>query len=197
MYMFSRNSNYLRFITGSLLLISTLYVGSISSVYAQSESEQNAEEGYYEKPAIWDRLAPGGNFSLQFGNLTFIDVSPVVGYRFTNNFTAGPGFTYRYLKFRGFEATSTYGPRAFARYIIRRQFFIQSEYESLSVQFIPADPQEPLVREWVPGFFIGGGLFQPVGQRAGFMIAGMYNLLHDNLRSPYNSPWVFNVGFTF
>ncbi len=197
MFMCLRKSNQWWIAAVFAILFGIFSTKFLTPAHAQTEKEEETDGGYYEKPAIWDRLAPGGNFSLQFGSITFIDVSPLLGYRFTNNFVAGPGFTYRYLKYQGFEATSTYGPRAFARYIIRRQFFIQTDYESLSVQFVTGDPQEPLIREWVPGFFIGGGLFQPIGQRAGFMIAAMYNLSHDNLRSPYNSPWVFNVGFTF
>ncbi len=196
--MFLRKSNIWWSTTFFVLLFGLSSIGNFSSAQTQTEDEeqQETEDSYYQKPSILDRLAPGGNFSLQFGTITFIDVSPLIGYRFTNNFVAGPGFTYRYLRFQGFEATSTYGPRAFARYIIRRQFFLQADYENLSVEFVSRSGQE-LTREWVPGLFVGGGLFQPIGQRAGFMIGAFYNLSHDNLRSPYNSPWVFNVGFTF
>ncbi|MEM6842848.1 MAG: hypothetical protein AAF632_11525 [Bacteroidota bacterium] len=162
--------------------------------FSQDQSDREEDSIYYQQPSILDKIAPGGNFSLQFGTITYIEVSPMVGYRFTNNFTAGPGFTYRYFKVRGFEASSIYGPRAFARYVINRNFFAQAEFENLSVEFI--SPQREAIREWVPGLFVGGGLFQPIGQRAGFMIGAFYNLSHDNIRSPYNSPWVFNVGFT-
>lgn len=174
-------------------------VGLSQLVIAQDESESQQEEdvSYYQKPSILDKIAPGGNFSLQFGSITFIEVSPMVGYRFTDNFTAGPGITYRYFKVRGFDASSIYGPRAFARYVIGRQFFVQSEYEHLSVEFPTGDPRTPVTREWVPGLFIGGGLFQPIGQRAGFMIGAFYNLNYDSVRSPYSRPWVFNAGFTF
>lgn len=74
---------------------------------------------------------------------------------------------------------------------------MQAEYENLNVEFLTSDPRKPFVREWVPGLFIGGGVYQAIGERAGFMIAALYNLSYDSLRSPYNSPWVFNVGFTF
>ncbi len=169
---------------------------SVAQEEDQDQSQQE-DESYYQKPSILNKIAPGGNFSLQFGTITYIEVSPMVGYRFTDKFTAGPGFTYRYFKIRNFDASSIYGPRAFARYVIGRQFFVQSEYENLSVAFATRDPREPITREWVPGLFIGGGLFQSIGQRAGFMIGAFYNLSHDNIRSPYNSPWVFNAGFTF
>lgn len=142
------------------------------------------------------RVTLGGNFNLQFGTLTFIDVSPTFGYRFTDRFTAGPGITYRFLKYRGYEASSTYGARVFARRRIGQQFFAQTEYESLNTEYYTGDPRRPFTRTWVPGFFVGGGLFQPVGQRAAIIVSALYNLTYDALRSPYNSPWNFNVGFT-
>ncbi len=169
---------------------------SVAQEEGQDQPKQE-DESYYQKPSILDKWAPGGNFSLQFGTITYVEVSPMVGYRFTDKFTAGPGFTYRYFKIRGFEASSIYGPRAFARYVIGRQFFVQSEYENLSVAIATGDPREPITREWVPGLFIGGGLFQPIGQRAGFMVGAFYNLNYDSTRRVYNSPWVFNAGFTF
>lgn len=190
--MFLKSSKIPFFINTKWLLVITLIIGDVCVSLAQEDSSD-----YREKPAFWERLSPGGNFSLQFGSLTYIDVSPSLGYRFTDRFTAGPGFTYRYLKYRGFPGSSIYGGRFFARHLVARQFFVQTEYENLSVEFLTNDPREPFVREWVPGFFIGGGVYQPIGERAGFMIAALYNLSYDNLRSPYNSPWVFNVGFTF
>lgn len=140
----------------------------------------------------------GGNFALQFGNITFIDVSPMVGYRFTDRFSAGPGITYRYLKFRGFEGSSTYGGSLFARHIIGSQFFAQAQYETLNTEYIALINQEPTVlRAWVPGFFVGGGIFQPLGRRGAVTLAAMYNLAYDAQRSPYARPWIFNVGFNF
>ncbi len=167
---------------------------SLSS-YAQTDTTQT----YYEEPStpdFWEKITVGGNFSLLFGNLTFVDVSPTVGYRFTDRFTAGPGFTYRYMKRRGYEPWSLYGGRVFARQRFGQQFFVQTELESLNTQYFTGNLNEPVLRTWVPGFFLGGGLFQPVGRRAGVIISAMYNLIYDVNRSPYASPWNFNVGFT-
>lgn len=164
------------------------------------------EEGIEEKNirrndsdgALWDKITVGGNFGLQFGTVTYIDISPMIGYRFTDKLTAGPGFTYRYLKVRGFEGSSIYGGSAFARYLIGSQFFAQTQYESLNTQYYPvsANGDVSIRRDWVSGFFVGGGLYQPLGRRGAILLSAMYNLLHDNVRSPYNSPWVLNVGFT-
>ncbi len=165
---------------------------SLFSVAQEGETNTNENNGDF-----LDRVAIGGNFGLQFGTVTYIDISPMIGYRFTNKFTAGPGFTYRYLKYKGYDGSSIYGGSAFARYLIGSQFFVQSQYESLSTEYLTFVNQEPYFkRDWVSGFFVGGGLYQPLGRRGAVMLSAMYNLLYDNIRSPYNSPWVFNVGFT-
>lgn len=166
----------------------------LASVASLAQSDSTAT--YYEEPTsnFWEKVTVGGNFGLQFGNLTFVDISPTFGYRFTDKFTAGPGITYRYLKFRNFEGSSLYGGRIFARHRIGQMFFAQTEYESLNTEYVT--PDQRILRTWVPGFFVGGGLFQPVGRRAAIIISALYNLSYDATRSPYNSPWNLNVGFT-
>lgn len=168
---------------------------TLSPLLAQNNNEKN-ESGESGKDSLWDKIYIGGNFGMQFGYYTYIDISPLVGYRITDRLSAGPGITYRFLKIRGYEPNSTYGGRFFARHTIGQQFFIHTEYESLSTQFLDLRNRDRLIRGWVPGFFMGGGIIQPIGERAAVVIYGLYNLLHDQIRSPYQSPWVFNVGFT-
>lgn len=154
-----------------------------------------SQENDSDKSRFLDKIYIGGNFGLQLGTYTYIDVSPLIGYRFTDRFSAGPGITYRYFKVRGYESSSIYGGRFFARHTIGRQFFAHTEYENLNTEVVDFTGRE-LAREWVPGFFIGGGIIQPLGRRGAVVIYGLYNLLYDNLRSPYPRPWIINVGFT-
>lgn len=148
---------------------------------------------------FWDRVYIGGNMSLQFGSVTYIDVSPLAGYRITERLSAGLGGTYQYLKYNnyfGFDGSfNTYGGRVFARHTILSQFFVHTEYEALSTRYLNQNLME-FKREWVPGFFVGGGLFQGIGNKGGFNITILYNLLHDDERSIYDSPWVVRAGFT-
>jgi len=186
------------------LIILLLGFGLMQNLYAQENEDTNREretqrQGIGEN--FWERVYFGGNFWMQFGNVTYIDVSPMVGYRFTDKFSAGPGIVYQYYKDKRFSPayeTNTYGGRLFARHTVFQQFFVQAQYESLSTE-VPnyvSQVEYYLVREWVQGAFIGGGIAQPLGRKGAIIISGMYNFLYDEYRSPYPSAWVFNVGFT-
>ena len=137
------------------------------------------------------------------GTYTAIIISPIAGYMVTNRFSVGPGITYQYLKGEAFDYTgrrysydsNIYGFSAFARYNITPMFFAYTEYESLKVTF-PNIDGTALVKEWVPGYFIGGGVFQPVGGRAGLGLSVLLNVLHDDRKSPYNSNLIIRAGIT-
>ncbi len=154
-------------------------------------------------PTFFDRVYFGGNFSLQFGSYTAIIISPLAGYMVTPRLSVGPGITYQYLKGEAYDYlgrkysydSNIYGFRAFARYNITPMFFAHTEYESLKVDFPSVDGTQ-LVREWVPGYFIGGGVFQRVGRRAGLGLTLLLNLLHDDRKSPYNSELIIRAGIT-
>lgn len=71
-----------------------------------------------------DRIVVGGNLGAQFGSSTYIEVSPIVGYKVTDKFTAGIGFSYQYFSenyndpyFVDYKA-SVYGPRVFLQHDI-------------------------------------------------------------------------------
>ena len=142
----------------------------------------------------------GGNFSLQFGSVTYIDISPLAGAMITDKLSAGLGATYQYLNFRRASSSSVYGGRLFGRYNITQNFFAHSEVESLNTAYVvpgATAAQDRLNRDWVTGVFVGGGYFTPFGNRGGANITLLYNLTYDNRRSPYNEPYVIRVGFVF
>lgn len=177
----------LRFLLLVLLTITPLIKGM-----AQTEE--------LSKNSDWkDRIFVGGNLGLQFGTITNIEVSPLVGYRITNNFSAGLGVSYIYYKVKfdnGTEfKTDIYGGRIFARRLITEQFFLHGEYESLNLEFYNINDGS-FNREWVSGLFLGGGYFMPISRNAGFSAMALYNVIYDDLKSPYNSPWVIRVGFS-
>ncbi|MBK8444083.1 MAG: hypothetical protein IPL35_11995 [Sphingobacteriales bacterium] len=46
----------------------------------------------------WQRVFTGGGLGVQFGNVTNVSLSPLVGYHFTNRFSAGASFAYNYFR---------------------------------------------------------------------------------------------------
>jgi hypothetical protein len=172
-----------------LVLIFSYTIGFSQVQFSKDDAIPTFERFYY-----------GGNLSLGFGNITFVDVSPLVGYMITPSFSAGLGGTYQYLRYNNFNrSTDVYGARAFVRQNLFNNFFAHGEYESLSVDFQVIDPQLGFItqREWVPGVLVGPGLFSPFGRRGGMNITALYNLQYDRIRSPYGSPLVIRAGIIF
>src|SRR5688572_11858407 len=75
-----------------------------------------------------DRLFFGGNFGLQFGSYTYVDISPMVGYKITERLAAGVGATYIYYSvddhvYNLNYKTHIYGGSIFSRFRVTEQFF--------------------------------------------------------------------------
>ena len=154
-----------------------------------------------DNPPLKDRLYYGGNFSLQLGNITYIDASPLVGAMITEKYSAGMGATYQYYnnKYYVDGASHVYGARVFNRYNVFRQIFLHAEYEALNLELPYTLPNNDIIftREWVPSLFAGAGYFVPFGDRGGMNFMALYNFSYDNKRTNYNEPYVFRVGFVF
>ena len=74
----------------------------------------------------------GGSFSNNGGSF---EISPLVGYKVTENFHVGSRLTYIYSKYYG-KSYNDYGGSLFARYRFLDFLFGHVEYEVLSVQYL-------------------------------------------------------------
>lgn len=179
----------------TLILLLSMASLAEAQVYFEEESDS---------VSFQDRLYFGGNLALNvFSENKFIDVSPLVGYMITPRYSVGGGFTYQYISREFFAvpsgdrftvSSSVYGGRVFNRYNVTRDYFAYAEFESLNAEFGIGNAVTE--REWVPGLFFGGGTFVPLFANGGVNLMILYNVLHDNLRSPYNSEWVIRGGIT-
>ena len=82
---------------------------------------QVADSTKVKKEFSFDDFYAGGNFGLQFGTITLIDVSPLIGYKITDRYSMGIGGTYTYYRDKRFNPAYTsnvYGGRLFAKFII-------------------------------------------------------------------------------
>lgn len=153
------------------------------------------------------RIFFGGNFGLTFGNFTFINVSPQVGYRVTPTFSAGGGvnFIYQSDKYTtggsevksnlGYAGLNIFGRANIARYLILN---VQPELNYVwgKTTINPGRVESNIDSKIVPTLLIGGGAMIPTGNRGGLMIMLQYDVIQDPL-SPYgNRPFV-SFGFNF
>ena len=179
-----------------LLCAATLFV------FAQDEEEKPEKEKGFQK----EKLFVGGNFGLTFGNFTLINVSPQIGYRFTDHFAAGVGLNLQYVsqKLKDFNGDTYYkasrgvtGLNVFGRVYPIRQFMLQVQPEVNYVfgKEIYYTPREKfnLDAMIVPSLLLGGGLVIPSG-RGAFITSVFYDVLQDP-NSPYGKRLIVN--FTF
>ena len=81
------------------------------------------------------RIFVGGGVGVGFGDVTYVNVSPFVGYRVDERLSVGAGLIYRHRNDERFGrdiSTNDYGANLFARYTVVGPFFVQSEVETLS-----------------------------------------------------------------
>jgi hypothetical protein len=132
---------------------------------------------------------------LQFGSYTFIDVSPVIGYRFTEKFASGIGVTYKYLSIRdyyGSFSTNIYGGSVFSRYYFLQNLFGHFEYEVLNLEAFDLEK-----RINITSVLGGAGYRQMLGPRSAVEILALWNF-NESAYSLYNNPIIrggFNLGF--
>ena len=168
-----------------------------------------------ESPSFIDRFFLGGNFGLQMGTITNIEISPVVGYHITPRLAGGLGIRYEYYKdsrtiqpYKPFE-TNIFGGSIFTRFMVIQDIneiiglginsgiFAHVEYEILSLEKkyfeIPATLADG--RFYLHSVLAGGGLYQPVGRRSALTMMVLWDL-NQTASSPYSNP-IIRIGFNF
>jgi|TARA_B110000285_G_scaffold130234_1_gene146359 hypothetical protein len=156
---------------------------------------QVANSTKVKKEFSFDDFYTGGNFGLQFGTITLIDVSPLIGYKITDRYSMGIGGTYTYYRDKRFNPAYTsnvYGGRLFAKFIIWENLFAYSEWETLNGAWNFNES-----RFNITSLFIGGGYTYAVAGNSSIQVLGLYNL-NASVSSPYQNPILrigFNLGF--
>ncbi|MCW3104016.1 MAG: hypothetical protein JWO09_2456 [Bacteroidetes bacterium] len=148
------------------------------------------------KERFIDKLFTGGNLGAQFGTVTFIDVSPLLGYKVTDKIGVGIGATYQYYHYRDkyydFE-TNVYGGRVFGRYLFTDYLFAHVEYEYLNLEAFDFNRR----RVDVESLLAGGGYVQRVSDNVSIVAMLLYNFT-ESVYTPYTNPIIrvgVNIGF--
>ena len=193
-----------RYITRNIaasLMVLLLFI-SQSEAYAQ-EQNKPAEE----KPPLKERLFFGGNFGLQFGTITDIQFSPVVGMWILPRLAVAAGPNFRFYK-SPFDKTVIWGGKAYTEFIVVQDLnnviplglhaglFLHLEDEVLSLEssFFRTPPYES--KRFVQNTILaGGGISQQIGRRSSINLTPLW-ALSDSEYGIYGNPEI-RVSFNF
>jgi hypothetical protein len=148
------------------------------------------------------KLFVGGGLGLAFGTYTIVNVSPLIGYHFSELFAAGVGINYSYYGYNDgyWNYKQSYaGMSVFGRIYPVRQFFIQVQpqenYMWYTQSGIGSYQNQPTIKinQFVPSLLLGAGAAIPAGNGA-ITISVMYDVL-QNIYSPYYRQAVYGFGY--
>jgi hypothetical protein len=124
-----------------------------------------------------------------------ISVTPIVGYMVAPEFSVGTGFSYQRTTYPDFDFNySQYGIMPFARYNFN-ELFLTAEYNYINLPVINQSLGTDS-RVFRSRMLLGAGYSQPLGGRTRLNAVAMYDVLYSR-PSPFLSPWVFRVFFSF
>jgi hypothetical protein len=160
-----------------------------------------------EPPPIKERLFYGGSFGLQFGTLTDIEVSPVIGFWVLPRIAFAAGPEYRFYKYYS-DRTSIYGGKTYMEMIVLRNinsvipigsntniiFHLEDELLSLESSFWK-NPPITEDRFYVNTILAGGGLSQQIGRRSSINFYVLF-ALNESLYGIYSNPEI-RLSFLF
>lgn len=180
-----------------ILLLVFLLIGSFADAQ-DTATRTNGEQNRKYKERTIDRIFFGGYLGMQFGTITYIDISPQATYRVSKNFFAGLGLTYLYMKDKRYMpeyTTNGYGGKVFGRYHVWRDLFVQLEYDPLYRTYKYTETGVPIDETgiWIHDILVGGGYRQWLGNRSFVTLAIYYNI-NESYYSPYRNP-IINIGF--
>jgi hypothetical protein len=167
-------------------LLFCLVLGAVLAVLARPTMAQyvaadtNTKNPYADKPTkkqknedksgFWQKVNVGGNFGASFGNVTYLEASPLLSYRVTDKLQVGPGLTYIYYRYNypGYNfSASQYGGRFFGRYFVIDDLFAHAELEALNIGVKNADYSG---RKTLIYPLVGGGYRQRFGANGGVYV---------------------------
>lgn len=167
----------------------------------------NAQNATRQAPPFRERLFFGGNFGLQFGSLTDIQVAPVVGYWVLPRVAIAVGPDYRFYSFYK-NSTHLYGGKGYVELTLLRNInsvipigtntdiiaHIEDEVLSLESAYFK-DPPFSSTRFYTNTVLAGGGLSQQIGKRSALNIIVLWALTEEEY-GIYSKP-EFRLSFMF
>ena len=169
-----------------------------SSLNSLSDTAKRQANPYAGQPLL-KRLRWGGNFQVNRQEPTSIDAALSVSYLINARARLGLAGAYRVTTRKRITNldfdNEVYTTRGFLDYTLFKTFYLEGLYEWSYTDVLDRNDISQ-GRQWVRSAMLGlGNRFTLTRGIQGNFVT-LYNFSHDE-RSPYNSPWVFRVGFEF
>lgn len=193
------------------IVLAVIFLALGQAVFAQSREEEEPPRQEEPQKGFNPRnVMVGGALGMAFGDYTFVNVSPMIGYRFSRLFAAGVNINAQYSsgKSYGYDNAvlsrnkyTMFGGGLWGRFYPLDMIFIhaQPEYNYISAKITEYEPdrREYKDRYGAPSLLLGGGYSQPVGGNSAITIMVLYDVLQDK-NTPYlNRPIIsggVNIG---
>lgn len=182
--------------------IFTIFI-TLISLGGFSQENDSTENNQKEVFNLKDKLYFGGSFWVTFGNNTFVNISPKIGYKMTENFSMGLGAKYQYFSYRDpytsyKESASIYGGSLFARHKLTDQLFLIGELEHINIE----NYFRSTIQKWTDFLLVGAGYQHNSGGGLSLNAQIMYDLLENPLlpyfyQTAFGLPIILRLGVSF
>ncbi len=184
-----------------LIIVFLLLMIPFTEIFSQNQRQRE------QPPPLRERMFFGGNLGLQFGTITNIQISPIMGLWVLPRVVvaAGPNFTYYQDPY---DKTMIYGGKFYSEFYLIRDLssvlplggrtgiFVHLEDEVLSLESAYwANSSTTAERFTINTLLLGGGISQQIGNRA-FMNFMVLWALNESIYTVYSNPEI-RVSFTF
>jgi hypothetical protein len=184
-------------LTGSFVVI--LIAASFSAISGQRVRE--------EPPPLRERIFFGGNFGLQFGSITDIQVSPVIGLWVLPRVSVAGGPEFRYYKDYYYK-TNIYGGKVYTEFVLMKDlnslipigvhtgifFHLEDEFLNLESALWKNSP-DLKGRFYLNTILAGGGISQQMGARSSMNFTLLWTL-NPSVYTIYSNPEI-RISFNF
>ena len=149
------------------------------------------------KSPVLHRFFFGGGVGASFGDVDYIEVAPLVGFKVLPRFDLGVQPFYRWIddgRYSPSVTTSDYGATLFARVRVWAGLFVEGDYQFTSYEY--PNPGGGTTRDTYNTFLAGGGYAFPVASHVGLYVSALYDFSYDSndTNRPYDSPVRVQVG---
>jgi len=187
-----------------IILLALVGIASWGSAAAQETYNSSGGAAKYrnqeKKGFDVNKLIFGGGLGFGMGNGSIsFGISPVVGYRITDNFSAGVSLGYQYFRVKDYIPvlnhrtaqydmynfnSSMFSAGVWGRYLIWENLFAHVEFENNYSTYKDYFSDQngvytERINQYVPCLLLGGGFRQPISDNASFVVMALYDVLQN------------------